>query len=141
MLALIGFPEWFISWQDGSTLIQNRVAELQAPHTDCSIDVSRAKEEKPVTPTNKNLGIQQVEATIPVAQTAAFSHCTSLVGPYTSEHVVTDHKAGPHGDQKREISSTSSDIMEKARAAIASAERASAAARAAAELVNVKNRQ
>ncbi|XXG73643.1 hypothetical protein AAC387_Pa07g2526 [Persea americana] len=123
---------------DGSTLIQNRVAELQAPHTDCSIDVSRAKEEKPVTPTNKNLGIQQVEATIPVAQTAAFSHCTSLVGPYTSEQ-VTDHKAGPHGDQKREISSTSSDIMEKARAAIASAERASAAARAAAELVNGTN--
>lgn len=141
MLALIGFPKWFVSWQDGSTLIQNRVAELQAPHTDSSIDVSRAKEGKPVTPTNKNLGIQQVEAPTPVTQTAAFSHCTSLVDPYTSEHVVTDRKAGPHGNQKREISSTSSDIMEKARAAIASAERASAAARAAAELVNVKSRQ
>lgn len=126
---------------DGSTPIQNRVAELQPPHTDCSIEVSRTKEGKPVTPTNKNLGIQKVEAPTPVAQTAAFSHCTSLVGPCTSEHLVTDHKAGPHGDQQREISSTSSDIMEKARAAIASAERASAAARAAAELVNVKSRQ
>lgn len=43
----------------------------------------------------------------------------------------------PVSDAKRETRPQSSEILEKARAAIASAERATAAARAAAELVNV----
>ncbi|KAL2905153.1 Uteroglobin [Bienertia sinuspersici] len=41
-------------------------------------------------------------------------------------------------DAKKDTGLQSSDILEKARAAIASAEHASAAARAAAQLVNVK---
>ena len=45
--------------------------------------------------------------------------------------------AGPISDIKTETS-RSSDVLEGARASIASAERATAAARAAAELVNVK---
>ncbi|KAL3510778.1 hypothetical protein ACH5RR_030179 [Cinchona calisaya] len=48
-----------------------------------------------------------------------------------------DRIGGPHIGNK-ETSSQSSDVLEKARAAIAAAERASATARAAAELVNLK---
>ncbi|KAJ0096073.1 hypothetical protein Patl1_14970 [Pistacia atlantica] len=46
--------------------------------------------------------------------------------------------AVPVIDTKRETTSQSSDVLERARAAIASAERASAAARAAAQLVNAE---
>lgn len=50
---------------------------------------------------------------------------------------IKDDDAVPAGDVN-ERRPQSSDVLERARAAIASAERASAAARAAAELVNVK---
>lgn len=118
--------------------MRNRAAELKAPRPDCPQDVSVTKEGQPVTPTNKDLGILKVEAPTREAEASAFGRCSSLVGPNRNEHLVTDHKDEPHGDWKRETSSASSDIMERARAAIASAERASAAARAAAELVNAR---
>lgn len=49
----------------------------------------------------------------------------------------SSNKEGSVSDAQKDMTSRSSDILEKARAAIASAERASAAARAAAELANI----
>lgn len=54
------------------------------------------------------------------------------------EQSVKSSNVVPVSDFKRATPSQSSDVLERARAAIASAERASAAARTAAELVNVK---
>lgn len=51
---------------------------------------------------------------------------------------IRDDDAPPAIDFKHETRPRSSDVLERARAAIASAERASAAARAAAELANVQ---
>lgn len=53
------------------------------------------------------------------------------------EHSIKRDNAGPESNSKRVTKSQSSDILERAQAAIASAERASAAARAAAELANI----
>ncbi|WCJ33501.1 Regulator of Vps4 activity in the MVB pathway protein [Euphorbia peplus] len=52
------------------------------------------------------------------------------------EASIKNHTAGSVTENKRGTASQSSDVLERARAAIASAERATAAARAAAELVN-----
>lgn len=54
------------------------------------------------------------------------------------EPSVRNYIAGPLADGKRETTSQSSDVLGRAQAAIASAERATLAARAAAELVNVQ---
>ncbi|CAK7326585.1 unnamed protein product [Dovyalis caffra] len=54
------------------------------------------------------------------------------------EQSIKNHNAGPLTDGKRETTSQSSDVLERARAAIASAEHATIAAHTAAELVNVK---
>ncbi|KAL5726124.1 hypothetical protein ACHQM5_009194 [Ranunculus cassubicifolius] len=62
----------------------------------------------------------------------------SLVSPDKAEVVGSKHNDRSVVDSKVKVSPNSCDAMEKARAAIASAERASAAARKAAELVNVK---
>ncbi|KAB2090989.1 hypothetical protein ES319_A03G160200v1 [Gossypium barbadense] len=65
----------------------------------------------------------------------------SHVGKLTRSEIepsVKNGTAGPISDIKTETNSRPSDVLERARAAIASAERATAAARAAAELVNVK---
>jgi hypothetical protein len=60
------------------------------------------------------------------------------LGTNEIEPSIKNYNAGLVSDVKRETRPQSTEILEKARAAIASAERASAAARAAAELVNVK---
>lgn len=61
-----------------------------------------------------------------------------LPAPTMTEPSIKDHNVGPISNIKKERGSPSSeDVLERARAAIAAAERASAAARAAAELVNV----
>lgn len=73
-------------------------------------------------PTVSNLGSQQTP-TLPA----------SLPPPWSNEI-----QPSATSETRRDITSQSSDVLEKARAAIASAERASAAARAAAELANVK---
>lgn len=122
---------------DGSVQIRKSAAESQSPTTDNSLDVSVATEGKLITPTDKNLGTQHLQAPI-VAKAAIPSHCNSLQVPDKNEDPISDHKSGLHGNKKSEISSNSCDILERARAAIAAAERASAVARAAAELVNVR---
>ncbi|KAL5761302.1 hypothetical protein ACOSQ2_020140 [Xanthoceras sorbifolium] len=83
----------------------------------------------PTMPTVSKLGSQQAP-TPPSAM--------PLLGTNEIEQSATNSNAAPTTDTKRETPSQSSDVLERARAAIASAERASAAARAAAQLVNVK---
>jgi hypothetical protein len=60
------------------------------------------------------------------------------LGTNEIEPSIKNYNAGLVSYVKWETRPQSTEILEKARAAIASAERASAAARAAAELVNVK---
>lgn len=63
----------------------------------------------------------------------------SLVSPDKAELAVENHNEGSIVDTKRKTNSNSCDAMDIARAALASAERASAAARRAAELLNAKS--
>ncbi|GFP85352.1 ist1 homolog [Phtheirospermum japonicum] len=64
------------------------------------------------------------------------SPASSFVGPTTTESPTRKQNVEPITDNNRSVSSQSSDALERARTAIAAANRASAAARAAAELVN-----
>lgn len=65
------------------------------------------------------------------------SHNTPLAGRNGAQPSVKSQNVGPTTAFKEERGSQSSDVLQKAREAIAAAERASASARAAAELVNV----
>ncbi|XP_059455443.1 vacuolar protein sorting-associated protein IST1 isoform X2 [Corylus avellana] len=71
-------------------------------------------------------------------QAPSASSNAPFLGTNEIEPSIKSYDAGPVSDAKRETRPQSSEILEKARAAIASAERATAAARAAAELVHVK---
>lgn len=71
-------------------------------------------------------------------QAPSVSSNAPFFGTNEIEPSIKNYDAGPVSDAKRVTRPQSTEILEKARAAIASAERASAAARAAAELVNVK---
>ncbi|OVA11529.1 protein of unknown function DUF292 [Macleaya cordata] len=110
---------------DGSKKIRNQTAESQST-TGSYVNSSRRNEAHTVTSTNQNQGIQHLQATPLLASKK------TLVDSVKTEHLVTNTT----GDTRKD---TNSDILEKARAAIASAERASAAARAAAKLVKVKS--
>lgn len=85
----------------------------------------------PITPTKTELGSQRLQAPNP-------PNSSPLLSNNEIEQSVKTSNVVPVSDFKRETPSQSSDVLERARAAIASAERASAAARTAAELVNVK---
>ena len=82
-------------------------------------------------PTDAKQASQHQQAPIPVSNVTLFT--SSEIEPSAKNYT-----AGSVGDIKIETTSRSSDVLERARAAIASAERATAAARTAAELVNVK---
>lgn len=66
------------------------------------------------------------------------SNTPTLLGTNEIEQSAKNPSAAAVNNTKMETPSQSSDVLERARVAIAFAERASAAARAAAELVNVK---
>ncbi|KAK9226801.1 hypothetical protein WN943_011849 [Citrus x changshan-huyou] len=85
----------------------------------------------PITPTKTEQGSQRLQAPNPPSS-------MPLLSNNETEQSVKSSNVVPVSDFKRETPSQSSDVLERARAAIASAERASAAARTAAELVNVK---
>lgn len=85
----------------------------------------------PITPTKTEQGSQRLQAPNPPSSMPLLSN-NEIEQSVKSSNVV------PVSDFKRATPSQSSDVLERARAAIASAERASAAARTAAELVNVK---
>ncbi|KAL6010884.1 hypothetical protein ACLOJK_001326 [Asimina triloba] len=121
---------------DGSTQISYRAADLQARSAESPIRST------PVShPPTQNLVVKQVQGPTLVAKAVAFSNKPSSADIDDRNQVrAIDRWNESHSDQKTEISSTSSstNILERARAAIASAERASAAARAAAELAKVR---
>ncbi|XP_077253771.1 regulator of Vps4 activity in the MVB pathway protein [Tasmannia lanceolata] len=126
---------------DGSNQIRSRAADLQTPIVERSVDVSLSKEGRSIVPTDQIQGIRHVQTLqAPItAKVAVSNNNNSLVCPDKTKQPDTNiQKDGPLGDQITQASSNSSDILERARAAIASAERASAAARAAAQLVNVR---
>ncbi|XP_058091529.1 uncharacterized protein LOC131237656 [Magnolia sinica] len=123
---------------DGSPKVCSRASDSQAPATENPVSISPVMVGNPVRPTNQNVGIQQVQGPTSVAQAVPPRSNPSSAGLDRTECPITDHRSGLQGGQKTEISSSTSDVLERARAAIASAERASAAARAAAELVNVR---
>lgn len=70
-------------------------------------------------------------------QAPSSSNNAPLLGCNEIEPSVKSYVAGPVNDKRETTRPQATEILEKARAAIAYAERASAAARAAAELVNV----
>lgn len=70
-------------------------------------------------------------------QSPASHHTTSSVQPNRIESSTTVRNPEPKVEIKN-VSSESSDVLARARAAITAAERASAAARAAADLVNAR---
>ncbi|XP_050225557.1 uncharacterized protein LOC126675035 [Mercurialis annua] len=110
------------------------VAELprpQAPTKQSSLKVSSPNGANPITDTYSTQGSGSHYLQAPI-------HVSQLTSLDTTEKEPSVRHQNTGSVNERGITSPSSDVMEKARAAIALAERATAAARAAAELVNVK---
>ncbi|XP_068638101.1 vacuolar protein sorting-associated protein IST1-like [Aristolochia californica] len=120
---------------DGSNQICGPAAELQAPVSQSFFDLSLAKEEHSSKPESQNQGIQRVEVSSTVERTS-FGPTTSVgMGHHAANPDAVAQSDRPPNDGNTEKSSQPCDVMERARTAIAAAEKASAAARAAAELV------
>nr|XP_029122334.1 IST1 homolog isoform X1 [Elaeis guineensis] len=113
-------------------------SNLRGPVGESSVDMLLPKNGLPGSAIKENQKDQMLQASIPsVNNPSALMSGISLEGTKRVEP-LSGQKGGSPSDEKAGTSWTSSDVLERARAAIASAERASAAARAAAELVNVK---
>ncbi|XVE84856.1 hypothetical protein DITRI_Ditri17bG0046000 [Diplodiscus trichospermus] len=115
----------------GPREVRAEIAVSQAAGKQISIKSSPSNGAKPILPSDAKQSSQHQQAPIPVNNVSLLS--TSEIEPSAKNCT-----AGPVSDTKTETTSRSSDVLERARAAIASAEHATAAARAAAELVNVK---
>ncbi|XWS22497.1 hypothetical protein CRYUN_Cryun29cG0040600 [Craigia yunnanensis] len=115
----------------GSKQICAEAAVSQAPSKQACIKSSPSNRAKPIVRTDAKKAPQHQQAPIPVSNVTLFT--SSEIEPSAKNCT-----AGSVSDIKIETTSRSSDVLERARAAIASAERATAAARAAAELANVK---
>ncbi|KAG2666785.1 hypothetical protein I3843_15G078000 [Carya illinoinensis] len=117
--------------QGGSKQISDGAAVSQAPKKQGSFESSPSivAAQSVMSPDSRQK-TQHVQA-------PSSSNNAPLLGCNEIESSVKSYVAGPVNDAKRETRPQPTEILEKARAAIASAERASAAARAAAELVNV----
>ncbi|KAE8100724.1 hypothetical protein FH972_018589 [Carpinus fangiana] len=103
----------------------------QAPNKQGSFKSSPSNGAQSIMPTNTKQESQHLQA--PSASSNA-----PFLGTNEIEPSIKRYDAVPVSDAKRETRPQSTEILEKAQVAIASAERATAAARAAAELVNVK---
>lgn len=114
--------------QAGSKQACADAAVFQAPSK--PIKSSPSNGEKPILLADAKQASQHRHVPSPVSD-VTFSTSSEI------ESSADNYTAGPVSDIKTETTSRSSDVLERARAAIASAERATAAARAAAELVNV----
>ncbi|OAY31326.1 IST1-like protein [Manihot esculenta] len=114
----------------GSKQIVAEAAVSQAPMK-VSPKPSPSNGASPMMNTDIKPGFQHLQPPSPMSN-------TPLVDANAIEPTVRNHNTGSVTDAKREATAQSSDVLERARAAIASAERATAAARAAAELVNVE---
>ncbi|XVF44161.1 hypothetical protein PTKIN_Ptkin02bG0098400 [Pterospermum kingtungense] len=115
----------------GSKQVCAEAAVLHAPTKQVPIKSSPSNGENSVLLIYANQASQQQHAPSPVGNMTFLTNSEI-------ESSADNCTAGLVSDIKTETTSRSSDVLERARAAIASAERATAAARAAAELVNVK---
>lgn len=116
--------EYNLSWDSSKTEAEfNKRPEdlLNGPKqiSDVSIKLPESRKESPKDSNRVPIRNQKSDAT------------TKSVGPTKENESLVEGKMG------KSVSSESDIVLEKARAAIAAADRASAAARAAAELVNV----
>ncbi|EXB97030.1 hypothetical protein L484_014641 [Morus notabilis] len=116
----------------GSKQIGGRAGYSQTPWKQISCESSNSDGAHPFTPNNVKQEPQQPQVPKPLNK-ASLPGATEI-----QPSVKDDNYAVPIVDAKRETVPRTSDILEKARAAIAAAERASANARAAADLVTPK---
>ncbi|KAJ0985796.1 hypothetical protein J5N97_004152 [Dioscorea zingiberensis] len=108
-----------------------------AATVDSSSNITTSKVGLLVSPTATNQKIHQSEPPMPfVNANSALKTTDSSLQTISKEQVSSKRVQECHVENP--VSICSSDVLERARAAIASAERATAAARAAAELVNFK---
>ncbi|XP_042488845.1 IST1-like protein [Macadamia integrifolia] len=117
---------------EGSNQILSEAADSQMITRQCSVDSTLSNEANPIITRKRNNEAQHPQIPTPPKEDI------SLIGHDRAERSITNLSEGSFNNIKTETRSHSPDILELARAAIASAERASATARAAAELVNVK---
>ncbi|KAI3433218.1 uncharacterized protein J3R85_007114 [Psidium guajava] len=103
----------------------------QAPTKHVSFLLPSSNGTHDITPAESNKEHSRLE--VPVTASKISSHSTNEI-----ETSQKSQDAGTPTDSKFETRPQSSEILERARAAIASAERASAAARAAAELAKIQ---
>lgn len=104
----------------------------QPPTRQRSTKSSTSNGANPTAPINsKPVVSQHIQAPSPVSNTT-FLHTNEI------QPSVQNYTDAPVSDYQRETTARPSDVLERARAAIAAAERATAAARAAAALANVR---
>lgn len=119
----------------GSKQICSETAVSEALPKHLSLKSSLSDGEYSTVPIHAEQGSQHVQSASPVSNIAWVA--TSEIKPSNTLSSKT-YDSGQVDEFKREAATSSSDVLERARAALASAERATAAARAAAELGNVK---
>ncbi|KAL4282318.1 hypothetical protein GQ457_03G007270 [Hibiscus cannabinus] len=116
----------------GSKQVCVEAAVSQAPSKQASFKSSTSNGAKTILPTDVKQASQNQQSPSHV------SKLTLLTSSEIEPSAKNGTAAAPVSEIKTETISRPSDVLERAQAAIASAERATAAARAAAELVNVK---
>ncbi|KAJ9163345.1 hypothetical protein P3X46_023022 [Hevea brasiliensis] len=115
----------------GSKQIVAEAALSQSPMKLSSPKPSSSHGASPIANTDSKQGSLYLQPPSPMSNML-------VVDANEIEPTFRNHSAVSVTDAKRQTTSPSSDVLERARAAIASAERATAAARAAAKLVNVE---
>lgn len=126
---------------DGSKQMFGKDALPRAPKKRVSFESSPSNGSNQKMPTNSKQGYEHVGPLIPakpIEQGNERVESLFPVRPVEIESSIRSNNGEPVTDTRRETRWQSSDIFAIAQAAIASADRASAAARAAAELANVK---
>lgn len=125
--------EYNLQWDSSST--EEEFSKTHEDLLDGTIPTNRK-----TTPADNSADISSSMTRISAASPKQISK--TQPPPHTAvnkpEPVQTEIEESP-GDERLAANRSSSDVLERARAAIASAERASAAARAAAQLINVKH--
>ncbi|KAA8529156.1 hypothetical protein F0562_034045 [Nyssa sinensis] len=115
---------------DGPKPVCSDAAVSRAPSRQVPPEHPPSNEANPITSRHGKQGAQCFKSPSPADNMLLWSS--------DGTHPSNDHNAGPACNIRKETRPQSSEILEKAQAAIAAADRASAAARAAAELANVK---
>ncbi|XP_039040095.1 uncharacterized serine-rich protein C215.13-like [Hibiscus syriacus] len=118
-----------IKEQAGSQQVCAEAVVSQTPSKQASFTSSPSNEANTISPTNAKQAYQSQQSPSHVSKSS-----TSEIEPSAKNGTT----AAPIREIKTKTNSRPSEVLERARAAIASADRATAAAGAAAELVNVK---